>query len=63
MSYQLEQAISAYQAVQKAEREFAKANRELNRTLIHLPDSEIDEYYKITTALCDYQKRMYRKYP
>lgn len=63
MSHQLEQAVLAYQEVQKADRAFAKANHELNRALIHLPDNEMNEYYKRTTVLSEHQEWTHRRYP
>lgn len=63
MSHQLEQAVDNYRKVQKAERAFAKANHELNRSLILLPSSELDEYYRRTTELNTYDEHTFRMYP
>lgn len=63
MSHQLEQAILEYQKVQRAERAFAKANHDLNRSLIHLPNTEMAEYYKRTEGLRGYEEQTHTRYP
>lgn len=63
MSHGLEAAVAAYSKVQRAERAFAKANHELNQTFIHLEEKDLDEYYRRTEALSEYQETTHRTYP